>query len=128
MAKQIIEPLKFRRIPGASQAIKVGNTIYVSGQAGADREGNITEGDCGAQAEQVFANMKHVLEAAGATMQDVVMLHFYFACNIPENMPKINDAFRKYFEEHLPASTAVQVASLFSPAILLEVEAVAVIE
>jgi reactive intermediate/imine deaminase len=127
MVKESIAPENVHRARGYSHAIKVNNTIYVSGQAGIDLEGNIIEGDCGAQAHQAFENMKRVLEAAGATMQDVVKLNYYFI-NIAEDLPKIADAYRKYFNRHYPPSTAVQVGSLAYPGMLLEVEAIAVIE
>jgi len=130
MTKEMIVPDNVHQPAGYwrySHAIKVGNTIYLSGQAGADVEGNIVEGDCGAQATQIFENMKRVLEAAGATMQDVVKLNFYFS-NIAEDMPKIRDPLRKYFGRHRPAETVLQVGSLFTPSMLLEVEAVAIIE
>ena len=127
MAKEIIAPENVHRARGYSHAIKVGNTIYVAGEAGMDMEGNIVEGDCGAQAHQALENMKRVLEAAGATMQDVVKLNYYFT-NIAEDLPKIADAYRKYFGRHYPASTAVQVGSLVYPGMLLEMEAIAVID
>jgi len=126
MTKEIIAPENVVPARGYSHAVKVGNTIYVSGQGGIDPEGNVIEGDCGAQAHQAFENMKRVLEAAGATIQDVVKLNYYFA-KIAEDVPKIADAYRKYFGRHYAAATAVQ-AGLAYPGMLLEVEAVAVVE
>ncbi|MFQ5925447.1 MAG: RidA family protein [Dehalococcoidia bacterium] len=127
MAREIIAPENVHRARGYSHAIKVGNTIYVAGQAGMDLEGNVVEGDCGAQAHQIFENMKRVLEAAGATMQDVVKFTFYFI-NLAEDLPKIADAYRKYLGRHRPPSTGVQVGDLAYPGMLLEVEAIAVID
>ncbi|MFQ5827393.1 MAG: RidA family protein [Dehalococcoidia bacterium] len=127
MAKEIIAPENVHRARGYSHAIKVGNTIYVAGQTGMDLEGNIIEGDCAAHAHQAFENMKRVLEAAGATMQDVVKLNYYFI-NIADDLPKIADAYRQYFGRHYPAATAVQVGSLAYPGMLLEVEAIAVMD
>ena len=128
MAKEIIAPENVHRARGYSHAIKVGNTIYISGQIGMDLEGKIVEGDCGAQAHQAFGNMKQVLEAAGASMKDVVKLNYYFTNDIAEDWPKIADAYREYFGQHYPPATAVQVRSLAHPAMLLEVEAIAVID
>jgi reactive intermediate/imine deaminase len=127
MAKEIIAPENVHRARGYSHAIKVGNIIYVSGETGMDLEGNIVEGDCGAQAHQALENMKRVLEAAGASMRDVVKLNYYFT-NIAEDLSKIADAYGKYFGRHYPAATAVQVGSLAYPGLLLEVEAIAVID
>ena len=127
MTKDIIAPDNVHRARGYSHAIKVGNTIYVSGQIGMDLEGNIVEGDCGAQAHQALENMKRVLETAGATMQDVVKFNYYFT-NIAEDLPKVGDAYRKYFGQPYPTGTAVQVGSLAYPGLLLEVEAIAVVD
>ena len=126
MTKENIAPDGVFKAQGYSHAVKVGNTVYVSGQGGIDLEGRVVAGDCGAQAHQAFENMKRVLEAAGATMQDVVKLNYYFA-NVAEDAAKIADAYRQYFGRHLVAATAVQ-ATLAYPGMLLEVEAVAVIE
>jgi len=127
MAKDIIAPENVHQARGYSHAIKVGNTIYVSGQIGMDLEGNIVDGDCAAQVNQAFENMKRVLEVAGATMQDVVKLNYYFV-NIAEDLHKIGDAYRQYFGRHYPAATVVQVGSLAYPGLLLEVEAIAVVD
>ena len=127
MAKDIIALENVHRARGYSHAIKVGNTIYVSGQIGMDLEGNIVDGDCAAQVQQAFENMKRVLEKAGATMQDVVKLNYYFV-NIAEDLHKIGDGYRQYFGRHYPATTVVQVGSLAYPGLLLEVEAIAVVD
>jgi reactive intermediate/imine deaminase len=127
MSKETIAPEDVHRARGYSHAIRAGNTIYVSGQIGMDGEGNIVEGDCGAQAHQALENMKRVLEAAGATMQDVVRLNYYFT-NIADDLSKIANAYSKYFGRHYPAATVVQVGSLAYPGLLLEVEAIAVID
>jgi reactive intermediate/imine deaminase len=125
MAKEIIAPENVHKARGYAHAIKVGNTIYVAGQTGMDHEGNIIGGDCSAHAFQAFENMKRVLEAAGATMADVVKLNYYFT-NIADDLPKIGDAYRQYFGRQHPAATAVQVGGLAFPGMLLEVEAIAV--
>jgi len=127
MAKDIIALENVHRARGYSHAIKVGNTIYVSGQIGMDLEGNIVDVDCAAQIQQAFENMKRVLEKAGATMQDVVKLNYYFV-NIAEDLHKIGDAYRQYFGRHYPATTVVQVGGLAYPGLLVEVEAIAVAE
>ena len=127
MAKDIIAPENVHQARSYSHAIKVGNTIYVSGQIGLDLEGNFVDGDCAAQVNQAFENMKRVLEVAGATMQDVVKLNYYFI-NIAEDLYKIGDAYRQYFGRHYPTATVVQVGSLAYPGLLLEVEAIAVVD
>lgn len=109
-----------------SHAIKAGNTIYVSGQVARDKEHKIChKRDFVGQIEMVFENMKDVLEVAGATMQDVVKLNFF--CRHLWDMTKMMPAFQKYFGDHVPAMTAVEVVQLWHPHILVEVEAIAVV-
>lgn len=126
MTKEFISPEGVFKARGYVHTAKAGNTIYVAGQGGYDPDGNIVKGDFSAQAHQAFENMKRVLEAAGATMQDVVKLNYYFA-NLAEDASKVGDAYRKYFGKHLVAATAIQV-TLAYPEMLLEVEAVAVMD
>jgi len=109
-----------------SHAIKVGNTIYVSGQVARDKEHKIChKRDFVGQIEMVLENMKDVLEVAGASMQDVVKLNFF--CRHLWDMTKMMPAFHKYFGDHVPAMTAVEVVQLWHPHILVEVEAIAVV-
>lgn len=111
---------------GYSHAIKVGNTIYVAGQVARDREHNIChKRDFLGQIEMIFENMKNVLEAGGASMQDVVKLNFF--CRHLWYMTKIMPIFEKYFGDHVPAMTACEVIQLWHPHFLLEVEAIAVV-
>ncbi len=109
-----------------SHAIKVGNTIYVSGQVARNKSHVIChKRDFVGQIEMILENMKDVLEAAGATMQDVVKLNFF--CRHLWDMTKMMPAFDKYFGDHVPAMTAVEVVQLWHPHILVEVEAIAVV-
>lgn len=127
MAKQIIAPSTVHPARGYSHAIKVGNTIYVAGQIALDREGNLVGGDnFEAQAEQAFQNLKAIIEAAGATMNDVVKVNIYLKRR--EDMQAMRRMRRKYFGDYFPPSTAVAIASLGLPEWLIEVEAIAVVE
>ena len=126
VTKEYISPEGVFKARGFVHAVRAGNTIYVAGQGGYAPDDSIAKGDFNAQAHQAFANMKRVLEAAGATMQDVVKLTYYFA-NLAEDAPKIGEAYAKYFGKHLVAATALQV-TLAYPEMLLEVEAVAVVD
>ena len=108
-----------------SHAIKVGNTIYVSGQVARNKEHVIChKRDFEGQIEMVFQNMKDVLEAAGASMQDVVKLNFF--CRHLWDLTKMMPSYHKYFGDHVPAMTAVEVVQLWHPHLLVEVEAIAV--
>jgi enamine deaminase RidA (YjgF/YER057c/UK114 family) len=73
----------------------------------------------------VFQNMKDVLEVAGATMQDVVKLNFF--CRHLWDLRLTVPIFEKYFGDHVPAMTAVEVVQLWHPHILVECEAIAVV-
>lgn len=126
MSKQIIAPANVHPARGYSHAIKAGNTIYVSGQVGKDKQGKVVGGGFEAQADQAFANLTLVLRDAGAAATDIVKLNLYFR-NMAD-MTRLRDPWRKYLGKHFPATTAVQIVSLAEPELLLEVEAVAVVE
>jgi len=104
-----------------------GRTIYVSGQVSMDVEGNVVgEGDVKRQTETVMEHVKTVLEEAGGGMDDVVKVTVFIT-----DMglyDEIHEVRRRYFEEPYPASSMVEVSALIDPRLLIEVEAVAVIE
>ncbi len=94
-----------------SQAIKVGNTLYCSGQIAIDPATNqlVTE-SIEAETEQVLKNLGAVLKAAGMDYSDVVSATVFMS-NI-ENYSRINNVYAKYFSDQPPARAAVQVANL----------------
>lgn len=104
-----------------------GRLVVVSGQIALDEKGNLVgEGDPAAQARQVFENLKRCLEAGGATFADVAKLTYYVTD--VAFLPAIRVARDAHVDvAHPPASTAIQVAALFRPDLLVEVEALAVI-
>jgi enamine deaminase RidA (YjgF/YER057c/UK114 family) len=103
-----------------------GQWVAISGQVALDADGKfVGVGDPGAQAEQVFANLERCLAAAGATFGNVVKLTF-FVTDIGY-LPAIRIVRDTYIPGTKPATTAVQVAALFSPDALLEIEAYAVV-
>ena len=109
-----------------SHAIKAGNTIYLSGQVARDRDGKVAhKRDFVGQFEMALENIKNVLETAGASMQDIVKITFY--CRHLWYLTKMMPVYKKYFGEHVPALTAVEVVQLWDPHFLIEVEAVAVV-
>ena len=108
-----------------SQAIQIGNAIYVSGQVAVDSEGKVIgKGDMKVQTRQALENVKTVLQAAGATLQDVVKVTV-FLTDISRLM-ETHEVRAQYFSEPVPASTAVEVKALAFPDLLIEIEAVAV--
>ncbi|MFE4632365.1 RidA family protein [Streptomyces sp. NPDC056773] len=104
-----------------------GRFVAVSGQCAFDEKGELVgEGDAAAQARQVFANLRRCLAAAGAGFEDVVKLT-YFVTDIAD-LPAVREARDLVFApDRLPASSAVQVAALFRPELLLEIEAFAIV-
>ncbi len=108
-----------------AQARQIGNTIYVSGQVAYNAEGQLVgEGDMKAQTRQVFDNIKAVLATAGVGMADIIKINTYIT-----DQSKFMDMLevrKEILGADLPASTAVVVAGLAFPGLLIEVEAIAV--
>jgi 2-iminobutanoate/2-iminopropanoate deaminase len=104
-----------------------GRTIYVSGQVSMDAQGNVVgEGDIKLQTETVLDHVKSVLREAGGGMDDVVKVTVFIT-----DMglyDEIHEVRRRYFGEPYPASSMVEVSALIDPRLLIEIEAVAVIE
>ena len=107
-------------VPG----VRVGNTVYVSGQLARDAEDCIG-GDMAAQTRQCIENIRVILEAAGARLEHVVKLTAFMTDM--RLAPQAWAVRTEYFSASPPASTGVQVAALTRPEALIEIEAVAVI-
>jgi reactive intermediate/imine deaminase len=104
-----------------SQAMRAGDTVYLSGQVGLDpATGNLREGT-EAQTRQVFANLKAVAEAAGGSLDDIVKLTVLLADLA--DFAKMNEIMTAYFKPPYPARATYQVAGLPRGA-RIEVEAV----
>jgi 2-iminobutanoate/2-iminopropanoate deaminase len=109
-----------------SQAMRVGDLVFVSGQAAIDQNGGLVGvGDFDAQAELVFQNLARVLEAAGSSLAEVVKVTIYLTDMA--NFPKIVELREKWFTEPYPADTIVEVASLALPELEIEIEAIGVV-
>lgn len=94
-----------------SQAVKVGNTVYLSGQIPLVPGGTaLVDGDIAAQIKQVFENLKAVATAAGGSLQDVVKLNVYLTDLA--HFPTVNEIMATYFIQPYPARAAVGVAQL----------------
>ncbi|MGW0554026.1 RidA family protein [Streptomyces sp. NPDC002926] len=103
-----------------------GRFVAISGQCAFDEDGKVVgEGDPAAQARQVFENLRRCLAAAGASFDDVVKLT-YFVTDVA-HLPAVRAARDAVIDSgRLPASSAVQVAALFRPELLVEIEAFAI--
>lgn len=107
-----------------AQAYRVGDVIYVSGQAALDGEGNVVGvGDFDAQAAQAFENLAAVLAAGGSDLSKVVKVTIYL--RDMGNFPKILELRARWFTPPYPADTIVEVAALGLPELEFEIEAVA---
>tara|TARA_R110001583_G_scaffold40646_2_gene129581 strand:+ start:299 stop:685 length:387 start_codon:yes stop_codon:yes gene_type:complete len=94
-----------------SQAVKVGSTVYLSGQIPLVPETMaIVEGDFSAQVAQVFDNLNAVCEAAGGSLQQIVKLNIYLTDL--NNFATVNDVMARYFQQPYPARAAIGVAQL----------------
>ncbi|NSL56300.1 RidA family protein [Uliginosibacterium aquaticum] len=108
-----------------SQAVRAGNTVYLSGQIGLDpANGQLAEG-FEAQAVQVFANLKAVIEASGGTLANAVKLTIYLTDLA--NFARVNDLMQQHFVAPYPARATVGVSALPRGA-LVEIDAVLVLD
>ena len=128
MSKRVVAPPFIHQTTGYSHAIQAGNTLYVAGQVAIDPEGNLVgEGDIAAQVEQVWRNLKSVLGYAGGSVDDIVKITV-FTTDIAHR-PAIAAARDAVFPNgRFPASTFLVVQSLARPELLVEIEAIAVLE
>ncbi len=110
--KQIIHTDNAPKAIGTySQAVKVGNTVYLSGQIPLVPESMVmVEGDIKAQIHQVFKNLQAVIEASGGSFADVAKLNIFLTDL--SNFAAVNEVMGEYFQQPYPARAAVGVAQL----------------
>jgi len=117
-SEKVYEAMQF------SQAIRVDNTVWVSGQVGVDEHGAFGEG-IEAQARLAFQNLKRVLAETGASLDDVVELVTYHTS--VADVPKFSEVKSEFITKNYPAWTAVAVSALVFPQILVEIKVTAVV-
>ena len=111
---------------GFSRAVRAGDTVYVSGTVAWGPDGKLVgPGDVYTQAKQAIANIEAALRQAGATLQDVVRTRIYLTGI--SRWEEAARAHREAFGEVRPASSLLEVSRLASPEMLVEIEAVAVV-
>ena len=127
MSRQIINT---EHAPAAigpySQAVRVGNVVYFSGQIPLDpATGNVVEGDITAQARRAFDNLKAVAEAAGGSLEQIVRCGL-FLTDLSQ-FAQVNAVMQEYFTAPYPARSTIEVSGL-PKGVLFEVEATMVLE
>lgn len=121
MTKEVITVAKKPRSP-LSPGIRAGDYIFVSGQiGGADDEGKEIIGIEG-QTRQCLENIKKVLEAAGASLDDVAKVTVFLTN--PDNFVRMNEVYQNYFPIDYPARS-VTITGLVRPGLLIEIECIA---
>ena len=109
-----------------SNALRVGDMLFISGTVSRARDGVTIEGrNEYEQAKVIFGKIRHLVEAAGGVMSDVVKLTIYVV-NIKQNT-EVWRARQEFFTGDFPCSTLVEVRNLATPEILVEIEAIAYI-
>ncbi len=116
----------YEDVIGFSRAVRVGDTVYVSGTVAWGEDGKLVgEGDVYLQARQSLRNIERALQEAGASLRDVVRTRIYLT-----DIDRWEEAARAHAEalaEVKPASSMVEVSRLADAAMLVEIEAVAVV-
>ncbi len=127
MPKQIISTDQAPAAIGTySQAVKLGSTVYLSGQIPLDPASmEVVEGGIQAEISRVFDNLTAVCEAAGGSLQDIVKLNIFLTDLT--NFPIVNEIMASYFQTPYPARAAIGVAAL-PKGVGVEMDAVMVLE
>ena len=125
----MMQPIETNEAPQAigpySQAIKVGDFIFTSGQIALTPEGEMVQEDIELQTAQVMRNLKAVLEAAGSGLQNVVKTTIFLADM--DDFAAVNTVYEKWFGGHKPARSTVAAKTLPKNA-MVEIECIALVE
>ncbi len=127
MSKTIIQTEQAPQAIGTySQAVKVGDTVYLSGQIPLDPATmELVQGDIARQIRQVFDNLQAVARAAGGSLQDIVKLNVFLTDLA--HFPVVNEIMAQYFDAPYPARAAIGVAQLPKGA-AVEMDAILVLD
>ena len=131
MSVELINPEGLSE-PGTYTHVAIGRgsrIIYISGQVGFDADGQLVgEGNHVLQAQQAYRNVATAIEAAGGTVEDILKITVFVAGHRQDLVEPLREARNDVFGEHRPASTFLGVEKLIYPTLLVEVEAVAVLQ
>lgn len=123
--KQSFSPADARPDLPYSHVTRVGDTLYVSGQVGVDPASKqVVDGGIAAQTRQTLENLKRALALAGATLDHVAKVNVFLTDM--SDFAAFNTVYREYFPKSPPSRTTVGTSGLSSPAMVVEIEAIAV--
>ena len=108
-----------------SQGIRIGDLLFISGQAGYGEDGKIVDGGFRAQGEQAFANLRRALEAGGSDLENVVKVTIFLTDM--GNFKDVVELRRTFFSPPYPADSIVEIKALYTPEAMIEIEAVAAV-
>ncbi len=125
--REVINPKNVHWPLGYSHVVKVGDTVWVSGQLPLDQDGNIVgKGDISVQTDKTYENLQKCMESVGATLNDIVMLGIYVT-DLEDYDKNTRGIRKKYFGKYRPATTGMQISKLYFSEAMIEVEATAII-
>jgi enamine deaminase RidA (YjgF/YER057c/UK114 family) len=130
--KTIVNPPSLARPVGFSHGIKTtgGETLYLAGQTGSDRAGNIVApGDLVAQFDLTLQNLDAIVREAGGTLRDVVKLNLFVLSRddyVTKRKP-LGEVYRRHFGDWYPTMALFEIKALFQKEALIEIEGIAVI-
>lgn len=124
MRQTVNTPEAYRSKSPLVQAIVEGRCVFVSGMPPVDREGETVGSDITTQTRQVMENLKTIIEAAGASMRDVVRTTVFYTHR--DDYAALDAVYRQYFPDGFPSRSALIVAGLVRPEWRIEIDAIAV--
>jgi enamine deaminase RidA (YjgF/YER057c/UK114 family) len=130
MEKTYVNPPDVYQVPWRmNQAIKVsgaGSLLFLSGIVGYELDGSIPK-DILTQADNAYASLQRIVEAAGGTLRDVVKTNVYVGEEYQIHKDELRDIRARYFTDDYPATTLLRVAGFANSGYLFEIEAIAVL-
>ncbi len=122
--KKIVSPKELPKPTGYSQAVRVGNLLFISGQISENSKGEIIgKEDFEEQVRQVFENLRAILKAEGGSIDDIVKITVHLTDM--KNLGKFREIRSDYFKKDYPASTLIAVKDLVMKELMIEIDAIA---